>query len=293
MHGRGQDPLRKRNPLHGAKRAKVLAACDELLDEIEAVDEQLAQWAAHRHRLVAQLKEQRDLVLPKLIKLAGRRVMPDGNVYLAPVPDDVPALWGRRLRASCLRLLQASGELTLTELHVLLHQHGLRIDSSHPVKALADAMAYECSQGRVRRVARGVYCANRAILPMQPPPKARRPAPTPDPDPDPDTETDPNYDPEGEPEPDPPGDGQPIPPIETETEPEPDASADVSPDEGVDAADQPEAGAVDRSDSLARTGPRLRRAVNSRSDGRSHGGNPDDLFDRLEQLPDAILPRAA
>ncbi len=179
MHGRGQDPIRKRNPIYGAKRAKVVATCDELLDEIEAVDEQLALWAAHRRRLVAELQEHRELILPKLSKLSGRRVMPDGNVYLGPVPDDVPALWGRRLRASCMRLLMASGTLTLTELHVLLHQHGLRIDSAQPVKALADAMAYECEQGRARRVARGVYAATGTPRHPEPSPEARCPAPNP------------------------------------------------------------------------------------------------------------------
>lgn len=180
MHGRGQDPIRKRNPIHGARRARAVAACDELLDEIETVDEQLALWAAHRRRLVAKLQEHRELILPKLIKLSGRRVMADGNVYLVPVPDNVPALWGRRLRASCMKLLMASGTLTLTELHVLLHQHGLRIDSAHPVKALADAMAYECEQGRARRVARGVYAATGTPRRPQPTPEARCPAPNTD-----------------------------------------------------------------------------------------------------------------
>ena len=63
------------------------------------------------------------------------------------------------MRASCVALLGGAGELSLSELHVLLHLSGFRVDSSQAVKALSDAMAYECEQGRAVRVARGVYAA--------------------------------------------------------------------------------------------------------------------------------------
>ncbi len=274
MHGRGQDPLRKRYSVHGAKRAKEVAACSELLDEIEVVDEQLALWAAHRHRLVAKLQERREVILPKLIKVSGRRVMEDGNVCLAPVPDDVPALWGRRLRASCMRLLAASGTLTLTELHVLLHQHGLRIDSAHPVKALADAMAYECEQGRARRLGRAVYTATATRLRPPPQPDARRPAPTHDPDSDPDPE--PNAaesrDDLAAGEHHTGNCGGPGEATDTPVEETPQAAVPSGPP-----VPDPAGATV----FPLNAGKRLIRL------------QPDEIFDRLEQLADAILPRAA
>ena len=47
--------------------------------------------------------------------------------------------------------------MTLVEIHRELHLNGYAIASRHPVKRLADALAYETRKGRARRVDRGIY----------------------------------------------------------------------------------------------------------------------------------------
>ncbi len=63
----------------------------------------------------------------------------------------------RRLRSAIVTILRRSGTLRLPELHALLHHHGYRIQSEHPVKALSDACSYEVEKGRLTKRARGTY----------------------------------------------------------------------------------------------------------------------------------------
>ena len=76
---------------------------------------------------------------------------------MPPVGPNATRLVGRPLRSACLALFRRYGQLRLDQLHTLIHLHGYLIASDHPVKALADAMAYELRKGRLRRPARGVY----------------------------------------------------------------------------------------------------------------------------------------
>ena len=159
MSGRGSDPRRERGPVFGVRRQELMAECLSFLADIGEVDGRLGELAGRRRGLVKELQSRRVLLMPVLSRGGGRAPVGDGLVCLPPVDLEAPALWGRRLRASCVALLGGAGELSLSELHVLLHLSGFRVDSSQAVKALSDAMAYECEQGRAVRVARGVYAA--------------------------------------------------------------------------------------------------------------------------------------
>ena len=153
------DPLRRLSgPCNLDARRQALAECHVTLAAIEAVDQQLGALAAERRALVAKLHEQREFLMPRFSdRKRARQPAPDGAALLPPVQHDHTPLWGRRLRGTCLAILRRSGRLSLVELHVLLHHHGYRVQGAHPVKALADALAYESEQGRARRTARGVY----------------------------------------------------------------------------------------------------------------------------------------
>lgn len=151
------DPLRGDGPLYGDRRRAAVAACGEIADAIAAIDKQLAALDVERRALRQKLRVLHRRIAPNLAKRAGRAPAPDGTEQLPPVRHDAIALWGRRLRSVCLALLRGRGAMPLTELHALLHRHGYVIANRAHVKALADALAYEVDQGRVRRVARGVY----------------------------------------------------------------------------------------------------------------------------------------
>ena len=165
MSGRGSDPRRERGPVFGVRRQELMAECLSFLADIGEVDGQLGELAGRRRSLVKELQSRRVLLMPVLSRGGGRAPVGDGLVCLPPVDLEAPALWGRRLRASCVALLGGAGELSLSELHVLLHLSGFRVDSSQAVKALSDAMAYECEQGRAVRVATGVYATPGSAAP--------------------------------------------------------------------------------------------------------------------------------
>lgn len=151
------DPLRVEGTLFGAKRRAVEVERDELLGSVAELDRQLATLARQRRELVGKLRTVQRRLAPRLGHRAGRQPAPDGSVQLPPVRRDAQRLWGRRLRSVCLALLRGQGEVTLPELHALLHRHGYLIANRLHVKTLADALGYEVQSGRVRRVARGVY----------------------------------------------------------------------------------------------------------------------------------------
>lgn len=157
MTSRRVDPIRRQSTLDPRHRRKVHRAYQHLRTELDRTDAVLARLAARRHRLALRLADHRDQLWPPDRQRFGRRPGADGRPQLPPLPSPSTRLWGRRLRAVCLALLRRAGEVTLTELHVLLHRGGYEIDSTHPVKALADALGYETDHGRAHRVARGVY----------------------------------------------------------------------------------------------------------------------------------------
>lgn len=154
------DPLRRQSRLDHTRWHQLHTAWTETRAELDRIDALLTRLAARRHHLAARLAAHRDQLWPRDRNRYGRRPGTDGTVQLPTLPATTTKLWGRRLRAVCLALLRLTGESTLTELHVLLHRRGYELDSTHPVKALADALRYETLQGRARRTARGIYAAN-------------------------------------------------------------------------------------------------------------------------------------
>ena len=150
------DPLLGEGRLIGERRAVVVARCAELSSSLDELDAQLADIVRKRREVAGELRKHRRRLWPKLAHRA-RQPGPDGSVQLPPVPNDATYLWGRRLRAVCVALLDRMGSLPLVELHGLLHRYRVAVAGTHPVKALADALGYETDKGRVRRVSRGVY----------------------------------------------------------------------------------------------------------------------------------------
>lgn len=151
------DPIRTTSFLLGAKRHHEKARLDEAVHQLREVDEELAALRRRRHAIATAVREHRRRLWPT-DTWRGRKPAEDGSERLPPAPHDSRRLWGRRLRAACRAILAAfRGPLDLPQLHAMLHDRGVLIRSSHPVKALSDAMAYEVELGRARRVSRGVY----------------------------------------------------------------------------------------------------------------------------------------
>ena len=150
------DSLRDEGPLFGERRRGVQAECERLASTIDTLDAELDRIARQRRELAQQLRGHRRRLWPRLAKRA-RLPGPDGSVQLPPVPRGAVFVRGRRLRRACLVLLARMGSMALIEIHVMLHRFGFAVASSYPVKALADALAYEAEQGRATRVSRGVY----------------------------------------------------------------------------------------------------------------------------------------
>lgn len=151
------DPPRQELAPMGAKRQRLIDECHELLDEIAEVDAELGRLAARRRVLVREVRVRRARFSRRLRHGPTRQPVPDGSARLPALRVGCEVLWGRRLRDTCVRILRAAGALSLPELHAQLHHHGFKVDSLNPVKALADAMAYELRKGRLRRPERGVY----------------------------------------------------------------------------------------------------------------------------------------
>lgn len=152
------DPIRQESKLFGEQRRAVQRRCDDLHDDLRAIDAQLSELARRRRDIVVELRRHRDRLYPRILT-RGRQPMADGAEQLPPVAADATFLSGRRLRSVCLALLRQYGTLALTELHVLLHRDGYAVAHRRPVQALADALGYEHDCGRAERVSRGTYAA--------------------------------------------------------------------------------------------------------------------------------------
>ena len=151
-------------------RAEITTRREQLLDQLRSVDRSLARLATERRRLLDRLAElDAELHHPApwpRSRRPGQHTLDDA---LPPLPEHVRWLWGRRLRAVCLRLLHRCGTLPLRQLHALLHLHGYGIAGDHPVKTLADALGHETEAGHARRIGRGRY----GIAPGHRPPRLR------------------------------------------------------------------------------------------------------------------------
>jgi hypothetical protein len=143
----------RREQLHQARAALIAEA-----GEIDAGYQRMALRMATIRTELARLREQLWPADAGRGWRGFRRARVGGP---APVGRPAPPaleLRGRTLRHAALAvLLRARRPLTLPEIHRALHVGGYAIAGSTPVKTLADALGYEHSRGRARRVRRGVY----------------------------------------------------------------------------------------------------------------------------------------
>ena len=157
---RGPDPFvaaRYAAGLHPGIRKLIDAERQELVDRLDALDHQATEWLHARRAVVGQALEIHETLWPLAHDRRNRRPPKPGGLWLPPLPVQAVQLSGQSLRSTSQELLRRHGTLTLVELHTLLHVYGFELRHPYPVKALADAMAYETREGRCQRVARGVY----------------------------------------------------------------------------------------------------------------------------------------
>lgn len=150
------DPIATRSRALGKKRLALEAEQAELQRRVEDIDRRIDGLRAERTTLTRRRSDIEATLAPTW-SARGRRPQPDGSVALPAVAEDAVRLYGRRLRSTCLTLLEERGPLSLIELHSLLHLRGYVVDHAHPVQALSAALAYETDRGRATRRARGVY----------------------------------------------------------------------------------------------------------------------------------------
>ena len=126
---------------------------------IRTIDEAIESLVDERLAFLDVLVECRDQLR---IRFGSRHSRRRATIDEAPFPGPPPAakpLSGIDLRSVALTILRRHGPQRLRDLHALIHLYGYLVESDRPVQRLADAMAYELSQGRVERLERGVYTA--------------------------------------------------------------------------------------------------------------------------------------
>jgi len=165
LNSRGWNP---KSPVIAEARRQAA----QLEQELAECDAELARVANQRRQTAIRLYEVYERAMSRIPWQRSRRpVFYRTHRDIAPVTSQPNLLWGRVFRAACLDIIELLGRpATLSELHHHLHLRGLQIASDTPVKALADAMAYEVRAGRAIRVERGVYGLN---------PRNRRKGPSP------------------------------------------------------------------------------------------------------------------
>ena len=155
---RGRGTLPHRGTIGGrARRDALIAEQERHIDEVQAVDALIVDHLRRRLELLDHLDHLRDRLHPPEVRRMGRRPAAAERRSLRPTIAEPRPLWGRELRRTCRSVLRCYAELALPDLHHALHSFGYVIESPLPTKALADALGYELSKGRVRRIRHGVY----------------------------------------------------------------------------------------------------------------------------------------
>jgi hypothetical protein len=162
-------PSRQRNRwLDRKRRAALEHARQQLLEQLACTDRALQALAEDRSRIAAQLEDLREELWPPTAWPVGRRPGRDTLAEpLPPLPERPTWLWGRQLRAVCLRLLARCGTLGLRQLHAMLHLLGFGVAGGQPVKVLADALGHEADAGLAVREARGRYRVSEEYRPAR------------------------------------------------------------------------------------------------------------------------------
>lgn len=121
-----------------------------------------------RRAVTNRLVQYRHRLWPEATRRHGRRRPRVDETTFPPAPVVANEIWGVELRHTIVALLRAHGELTLRELHGLLHLCGFAVAGPRPVQSLADAAGYETREGRLTRVRRGVYAPSYPFAPVAP-----------------------------------------------------------------------------------------------------------------------------
>jgi hypothetical protein len=129
----------------------------QLVDELDALDAEAADWMRRRRDALRRARALHDQLWPPAPRAWGRRPPRPDEPPLPPVAPDAVRLGASALRATCRQLLRIHEELSLRDLHMLLLLENYVIESRYAVKSLADAMAREVRAGLAHRVRRGVY----------------------------------------------------------------------------------------------------------------------------------------
>ncbi|MDZ7674953.1 MAG: hypothetical protein U5K30_07790 [Acidimicrobiales bacterium] len=127
------------------------------VDELRSIDAELDTLMARRRAVTERLAALRPRMWPATVGRHRRRPPRLTETPCPPAPVDAEPVSGVELRHLMVAVLQRYGPLPLRELHGLLHRLGYVVDSKRPVQRLGDAAAYEVREGRLGRVARGVY----------------------------------------------------------------------------------------------------------------------------------------
>ena len=162
---------RRASGLGWSARQRIDVERQAIVDGLDALDAESVDWMHRRRALVERALAYHEWLWPPFERDWARRPPRPDQAPLPPIAANARPVWGQHLRTVSLALLRRHGQLALRELHMLLHLYGFEIQTRKPVQALADALGFETDEGRVERVARGVYRA-----------RWSGPAPLPEPD---------------------------------------------------------------------------------------------------------------
>ena len=123
---------------------------------LRRLDASLEMAAAQRRAVLDRMARARRRLWPRRGRPLRRAARPDERTVPPPIVDAAP-LTGVDLRVAIVAILRRHGEVSLRELHGLIHRYGYRVDGARPVQRLGDAAAYEARQGRLVRCGRGRY----------------------------------------------------------------------------------------------------------------------------------------
>jgi len=154
-------PTHQRRLLRYRDRPALLERQRQLSYVAIAIDAQQRSLAAQFGEIRHEPVSLRERLWPRRPGSALRNVRRPRVGGPPPIPPPAPTavpVRGRDLRYAALGVLVRTGlPMSLPEIHRALHLGGYRIAGQGSVKRLGDALAYECTKGRVVRVARGMY----------------------------------------------------------------------------------------------------------------------------------------
>ena len=160
-------PMHQRRLLRYRDRPALLERHQHLSAAATAIDAQQRSLAAQFGELRHELVSLRERLWPRRPGDALRNVRRPRVGGPPPIPPPAPKavpVSGRDLRYAALGVLVRAGTpLSLPEIHRALHLGGYRIAGQRAVKRLGDALAYECTKGRVVRVSARHLRARRAL----------------------------------------------------------------------------------------------------------------------------------